>query len=253
MVRVRVAPSPTGYFHIGSARTALMVWLFAKKNNGTFILRIEDTDKERSKKEFDDDIIEGIKALGLDYDEFYRQSERYDIYREYLDKLVTADKAYYCFCTKEDIEAEKVEMEKSGKTPKYGGKCANLSAEEIKRNIDNEKPYVVRLRNPETKISWEDMIRGLIEFDTSSIGDIVIAKNKNEPLYNLTVVIDDMLMNITHVIRGEDHISNTPKQIAIYRAFDADIPLFAHLPLILSSDRSKMSKRHGATALKDYL
>lgn len=253
MVRVRIAPSPTGYFHMGTARSALMVWLFARKNKGKFILRIEDTDKERSKKEFEDDIVAGIKALGLDYDEFYRQSERYGIYREHLDRLVAEDKAYYCFCSKEELEDQKKEAEKAGEIPKYGGKCANLSKEEIERNIKNKRPFVIRLRMPKEKISWEDIIRGFIEFDADAIGDIVIAKNKDEPLYNFTAVVDDILMGITHIIRGEDHISNTPKQIALYKAIGANIPKFAHLPLILSSDRSKMSKRSGGTPLKDYL
>lgn len=253
MIKVRMAPSPTGYFHIGSSRTSLFNWLFARQNKGIFILRIEDTDKERSKKEYEDDILASLKTLGLDWDEFYRQSERSAIYREYLEKLISAGKAYYCFCAKEDLEAERQAEIVAGIAPKYSGTCRKLRDKEIKQNLEAGKPYVIRLKIPSEKIVFNDLIRGQIEFDLGLIGDIVIAKNLNEPLYNFSVVIDDILMNITHVIRGEDHIPNTPKQIALYRALGAEPPIFGHLPLILSPDRSKMSKRYGDVSIKEYL
>ncbi|MCL4405982.1 MAG: glutamate--tRNA ligase [Patescibacteria group bacterium] len=248
-----MAPSPTGYFHIGSSRTALFNWLFARKNKGVFILRIEDTDKERSKKEYEDDILKSMKTLGLEWDEFYRQSERSGIYREYLEKLIAEDKAYYCFCTREDLEAERESQTAAGVAPKYSGKCCVLTEKEIKTNLEAGKPYVIRLKIPAEKVSFDDMIRGPIEFDLGLVGDIVIAKNLDEPLYNFSVVVDDILMDITHVIRGEDHIPNTPKQIALYRALGRPEPTFGHLPLILSPDRSKMSKRYGDVSIKEYL
>lgn len=248
-----MAPSPTGYFHIGSSRTSLFNWLFARQNKGVFVLRIEDTDKERSKKEYEDDILESLKTLGLNWDEFYRQSERSAIYRKYLNKLVSAGKAYYCFCTKEDLEAERQAEIVAGIAPKYSGTCCKLSDAEIKHNLSVGKPYVIRLKIPSEKIVFNDMIRGQIEFDLGLVGDVVIAKSLDEPLYNFSVVIDDMLMNITHVIRGEDHIPNTPKQIALYRALGAEPPVFGHLPLILSPDRSKMSKRYGDVSIREYL
>jgi glutamyl-tRNA synthetase len=248
-----MAPSPTGYFHIGSGRTSLFNWLFARQNKGVFVLRIEDTDKERSKKEYEDDILKSMKALGIDWDEFYRQSERFPVYREYLEKLIADKKAYYCFCTKEEIEAEKQSQINVGVAPKYNGKCRDLTDKEVEINLKAKKTYVIRLKIPTEKVVFDDLIRGPIEFDLGLIGDIVIAKNFNEPLYNFSVVIDDILMDITHIIRGEDHIPNTPKQIALYRALGAKEPIFGHLPLILSPDRSKMSKRYGDVSIKEYL
>ena len=210
-VAVRMAPSPTGNFHVGGARTALFNFLFAKQNNGKFILRIEDTDKERSKKEFEDDIFESLEWLGLKYDEFYRQSERGEIYRNYVEKMLNNDSVY---------EAE---------------------------------DKVIRFRNPNKKIKFNDLVRGEIEFDTTELKDFVIAKSVDEPLYHLAVVIDDFESGITHVIRGEDHISNTPRQILIQEAIGAPRPLYAHLPLILAQDRSKLSKRkHGESVSLDY-
>ena len=206
-----MAPSPTGNFHVGGARTALFNFLFAKQNNGKFILRIEDTDKERSKKEFEDDIFESLEWLGLKYDEFYRQSERGEIYRNYVEKMLNNDSVY---------EAE---------------------------------DKVIRFRNPNKKIKFNDLVRGEIEFDTTELKDFVIAKSVDEPLYHLAVVIDDFESGITHVIRGEDHISNTPRQILIQEAIGAPRPLYAHLPLILAQDRSKLSKRkHGESVSLDY-
>ncbi|MDD5099228.1 MAG: glutamate--tRNA ligase, partial [Candidatus Colwellbacteria bacterium] len=253
MVRVRLAPSPTGMMHIGTARAGLFVWLFARQNGGKFILRIEDTDKERSKKEYEDSIISGLEALGLDWDEFYRQSERTEIYKGYLNKLIESGDAYPCFCSKEDLEREKEEAEKNKKPVIYSGKCSAISREEANKRIAAGEPHTIRFRMPSEKIAFDDMIRGRVEYDGSLIGDIIIAKNYEEPLYNVTVVVDDILMEITHIIRGEDHLSNTPKQIALFRALGYKEPAFGHLPLILNSDRSKMSKRGGDTALIDFL
>ncbi len=212
----RFAPSPTGVLHIGGARTALFNYLFSRQNNGKFILRIEDTDKERSKKVFEDDIINGLKWLGLDWDEFYKQSERIEIYKKYIKKLLEENKAY--------ISEEK----------------------------DGASKTVIRFRNPCKKISFTDEIRGEVEFDTTELGDFVIAKDEETPLYHFAVVADDFEMKITHVIRGEDHISNTPRQILIQEAINAPRPAYAHIPLILGSDRSKLSKRHGAESLNKY-
>lgn len=253
MIKVRFAPSPTGPLHIGSVRTALFNWLFAKINNGKFVLRIEDTDKERSKPEFEKEIIDGLKWLGFDWDEFYRQSERTSIYSGYLEKLLNEKKIYRCFCTKEELEAEKQSMASAGLPPKYSGRCRNLSDKEIKEKSDRGEKYVLRFKVPEKIVAFKDLIRGEIKFDSALIGDIVVAKNLTEPLYNFVVVVDDELMEITHVIRGEDHISNTPKQILIAEALGFKIPQFAHLPIILNPDRSKMSKRFADTALKDYM
>jgi glutamyl-tRNA synthetase len=219
-VVTRMAPSPTGHLHIGTARTALFNYLFAKKHNGTFILRTEDTDKERSKKEYEDEIIEGLAWLGLKWDAFYRQSERADIYRGYLEKIIKNGTAY-------------------------------VSKEESKNN-PGESVEVVRLKNPNKTITFTDEIRGEISFDTTELGDFVIARAIDDALYHFTVVVDDHEMGVTHVIRGDDHISNTPRQILIQEAIGAERPVYAHLPLILAQDRSKLSKRHGAVMLSEY-
>jgi glutamyl-tRNA synthetase len=259
-VRVRMAPSPTGPLHIGTARTALFNFLFARHEGGTFVLRIEDTDKERSKKEYEDGLIEGLQWLGLNWDEGplldgeekgkfgpYRQSERFLIYKKYLQQLLDSGNAYYCYCTKEELEAQKQDMAAHGLPPKYNGHCRNLTAPPA-----DKKPEVIRFKVPEVQVAFKDMIRGNVEFDTALFGDIVIAKDLDTPLYNFAVVVDDELMQITHVIRGEDHIANTPKQIMMQRALKFTEPQFAHLPLILNADRSKMSKRFADTALSDY-
>jgi glutamyl-tRNA synthetase len=253
MVRVRLAPSPTGMMHIGTARLGLFVWLFARQKEGKFILRIEDTDKERYKKEFEESIINGLKSLGLDWDEFYKQSERTALYKEHLIRLIEEDKVYPCFCTKEELDEKRMRDESEKRPVIYSGKCASISKNEAEKRIASGEPHVFRFRMPRKKVSFTDMVRGEVEYDTSLIGDIVIAKNLEEPLYNFVVVVDDILMNISHVIRGEDHLPNTPKQIAIFEALGAQTPIFAHLPLILNSDRSKMSKRAGDTALIDFL
>ncbi|MBI5306598.1 glutamate--tRNA ligase [Candidatus Wolfebacteria bacterium] len=252
-VRVRFGPSPTGFLHIGSARTTLFNWLFAKKYNGKFILRVEDTDKERSKKEYEEDIIKGLKWLGLDWDEGpYRQSERTDIYKKYLQQLLEEEKAYYCFCSKEELEAERQKMINKKIAPKYGGKCRKYSIKESENKIKAGERGVIRFKIPEKIIEFDDLIRGKIKFDAKLTGDIVIAKNLAEPLYNFTVAVDDYEMKISHIIRGDDHLANTPKQIAIFEALGVKAPQYAHLPLILAPDRSKMSKRYMETSLNEY-
>ncbi|MFA5099136.1 MAG: glutamate--tRNA ligase [Candidatus Paceibacterota bacterium] len=253
-VRTRFAPSPTGFLHIGSARTVLFNWLFTRQNNGKFILRIEDTDLERSTADFEKDIIDGIKWLGLDWDEGpYRQTERINIYEKYLNKLLEEEKAYYCFCSKEDLEADRQAMLSQGMAPKYGGRCRNIKKEEAEKRVNAGEPAVIRFRVPETEVEFTDMIKGKINFDASLLGDIIIAKDLRTPLFNFSNAVDDAEMKITHVIRGEDHISNTPKQILIQKALGFETPHYAHLPLILTPDRKKMSKRYLETALIDYV
>lgn len=220
-VVTRMAPSPTGHLHIGTVRTTLFNYLFARRHNGVFIMRVEDTDKERSTKEFETEIIDGLAQLGLTWDSFFRQSERAAIYRGYLEKAISDGKAY-------------------------------LSKEESK-NHPGEFVEVVRLKNPNKVITFSDEIRGEISFDTTELGDLVIARSLDDALYHFTVVVDDHEMEVTHVIRGEDHISNTPRQILIQEAIGAERPIYAHLPLILAPDRSKLSKRHGAVMLNEYL
>lgn len=256
IVRVRFAPSPTGPFHLGGARTALFNWLFAKKNGGKFILRIEDTDKERSEKKYEDMLIDALSWLGIDWDEGpdkggdygpYRQTERLHIYREYLETLLKSDWAYYCYCTKEELEERAKAMELEGIAPKYSGHCRN-----IKEAPPGKSPQVIRFKMPNTNVDFKDLIRGKVTFDAGLFGDVVIAKDLDTPLYNFAVVVDDHLMEITHVIRGEEHLSNTPKQILMARAMSLREPEFAHLPLILSSDRKKLSKRFAEVSLLAY-
>lgn len=266
-VRVRFAPSPTGSFHIGSVRTTLFNWLFAKNQGGKFILRIEDTDIERSKKEYETDILESLGWLGLDWDEGpdpldpskyrgdfgpYRQSERLSIYKGYLSRLLAENKAYWCFCSKEDLEIERQAMLAQGLAPKYSGKCGKITSEEAEKRLKSGEKAVIRFRTFQSEISFTDIIRGPIKFDSSLLGDIVIAKSLKEPLFNFAGAIDDAEMKITHVIRGEDHISNTPKQILIQKALGFPEPKYAHLPLILSMDRSKLSKRYLEASLLGY-
>lgn len=246
-VRVRIAPSPTGPLHLGTARTALFNWLFAKNQGGAFILRIEDTDLERSDPKYEKDILENLQWLGLNWDENpYRQSERLEIYEKYIKKLLKEEKVYYCFCAKEELEAERQAMLSQGLAPKYSGRCRN------NRKPDPKRPSVIRFRMPETEVIFNDLIRGKVKFNAGLIGDIVIAKDLRTPLYNLAVVLDDFEMKISHVIRGEDHLSNTPKQILLQKALGFPEPLYAHLPLILSPDRTKLSKRFLETSVSDY-
>jgi len=251
-IRVRIAPSPTGYLHIGTARSALFNYLFARKQGGKFILRIEDTDLERSDPKFEKDIIDGLTWLGIEWDEFYRQSERLETYAKYLEKLLNDGMAYRCFCSEEELEKERQERMSGGLPPVYSGKCRNLSEQEIKKNLAEGKKPIIRFKSPEKKIIFHDLIRGAVEFDSALIGDFSIAKDLVTPLYNFAVVIDDFEMKISHVIRGEDHISNTPKQILLQEALNFSQPRYAHLPLILGPDRSKLSKRHGSTSAAEY-
>ena len=260
-VRVRIAPAPTGFLHIGLARTALFNYLFAKKYEGVFILRIEDTDIERSDPEFEKNILENLKWLGIEWSEGpdiggeygpYRQSQRLETYAKYLEKLLTENKAYHCFCPEEELEAQKQYQMSIGQPPIYSGKCRDLPLETVQKYLAEGRPSIIRFKTPAKKIEFDDVIRGKIEFDTSLIGDIAIAKNLATPLYNFAVVIDDFEMKISHVIRGEDHISNTPKQILIQEALGFPRPIYAHLPLILGPDRTKLSKRHGAIAVSEY-
>ena len=260
-IRVRIAPSPTGALHIGTARSALFNYLFAKKNKGKFILRIEDTDKERSELKWVQNIIEGLKWLGVKWDEGpdiggefgpYKQSQRLDIYKKYLKKLLEEDKAYYCFCAAEELEDKRQEQMTRGVAPKYDGKCAHLSEETINKNLAEGESSVIRFRIPNKKVKFKDIIRQDVEFDAGLFGDMVIAKNLETPLYNFSVTVDDFEMKISHVIRGEDHISNTPKQILLQEALGFFHPQYGHLPLILAPDRSKMSKRFGAVSVSDY-
>jgi len=252
-VKVRFAPSPTGRLHVGSARTALFNWIFAKANKGIFVLRIEDTDKGRSKPEFEEDIKAGLTWLGLTWDEFVRQSDRADIHREHLEKLLDEGKVYYCFCTPEELTDERQVMLTQGLAPKYSGKCRDLDEGDVKERLDGGESHVLRFKVGDTKIQFKDMIRGNISFDTSLMGDMAVARDLDKPLYNFAVVVDDALGGITHVIRGEDLLSSTPLQILIMNALGFNVPKFAHLPMILNPDRSKMSKRLMDTALTDYM
>lgn len=269
-VRVRIAPSPSGNLHVGTARTALFNYLFAKKNNGKFVLRIEDTDAERTSQEYIDNIFDSLKALGLNWDEGpdvggpygpYTQSERFDIYPKYVQQLLDAGFAYECFCTPEELEAEKAEATANKKPYVYSKKCENLSEEEkAKLRAEGRKPAIrfniakaQRAFHDSSILEFEDLVKGKLHMDTDLLGDFVIQKSNGAPTYNYAVVIDDMLMKISHVIRGEDHISNTYKQILIYEALGAEVPKFGHLGMILAPDRSKLSKRHGATAVSDFV
>lgn len=261
-VRVRIAPSPSGNLHVGTARTALFNYLFAKKNNGKYILRIEDTDLDRSSEEYIKNIYDSLKALGLNWDEGpdvggeygpYQQSERFDIYPKYAQKLIETGHAYECFCTQEELEAEKEESIKNKQAHKYSGKCINLTEEQRETlRAEGRKPSI-RFRVPEGATSFDDLVKGHLHFENDLIGDFVIMKSNGTPTYNFAVVIDDMEMKISHIIRGEDHISNTAKQIMIYDALGAEIPAFGHLGMILAPDRSKLSKRHGATAVSEFV
>ncbi|WAM31980.1 glutamate--tRNA ligase [Caldicellulosiruptor naganoensis] len=261
-VRTRFAPSPTGHLHIGGARTALFNYLFAKRYSGKFILRIEDTDLERSSIESEKVIIESLRWLGIEWDEGvdvggpygpYRSTERVDIYKKYVDVLFEKGYAYYCYCTEEELEAQRQELLSKGQMPRYLGKCRNLTEEQKRRFEQEGRKPTVRFKVPEgVKIVVHDLVRGDVEFMSDDIGDFVIVKSDGIPTYNFAVVIDDHLMKISHVIRGEEHLSNTPRQILIYNALGFELPQFAHVSLILGKDRTKMSKRHGSTWVEQY-
>ena len=260
-IRVRFAPSPTGPLHIGNARTLLFNYLFAKKYGGQIVLRIEDTDTQRSELRWIQEIIDELTWLGIEWDEGpdvggkfgpYKQSQRLDIYKGYLEKLLQEKKAYYCFCLPEDLEAKRQDQQSRGLAPKYDGMCRDLLQKTIDQNFAKDTPSVIRFKIHEKKVKFTDLIRQEVEFDTSLMGDIIIAKTLNEPLYNFAVVVDDFLMHISHVVRGEDHISNTPRQILLQEALGFDKVIYAHLPLLLNPDKSKMSKRAGDVAVSDY-
>lgn len=261
-IRTRFAPSPTGSFHVGNARTALFNFLFSRKKQGRVVLRIEDTDKQRSTLENEKSLMETLKWLGIEWDEGpdvsgdygpYRQSQRLKIYEKYLKKLLEQGKAYYCFCSQEELEAQRQYQMSIGQAPTYNGKCKELSKQEVEKSLEQGRGAIIRFKTPAKKIVFEDLVKGKIEVDTSLIGDFSISKNLNSPLYNFACVVDDFEMKISHVIRGDDHVSNTPKQILLYQALDLAIPKFGHLPMVLAPDKSKLSKRkHGNVAVEDF-
>jgi glutamyl-tRNA synthetase/nondiscriminating glutamyl-tRNA synthetase len=261
-MRLRFAPSPTGQLHVGNARTALFNWLLAHRRDGTFILRIEDTDAERSTRESEAGILEDLRWLGLDWDEGpdvggpsgpYRQSERLHLYSSYSSELVAGGHAYHCFCSATRLEADRQADLAAGRPPRYRGTCRRIAATDARARIDAGERPVVRFRVPESEeISFNDLVRGQVTFSTEVIGDFVILRSDGRPQYNLAVVVDDALMEITHVIRGEDHISNTPRQILLYRALGFKPPRFAHLSLVMGPDHTPLSKRHGATSVAEF-
>lgn len=261
-VRVRFAPSPTGFLHVGNARTALYNWLYARNQKGTLILRIEDTDKERSSKEFETALMEDLKWMGIEWDEGpdiggdygpYRQSEKDSIYQDYLEKLKQKDLVYRCYCTPEELKQHREAALAAGKPPKYDNRCRQLTAEKKAAFESEGRVFVWRFKVPQNRtITFQDSVRGEVRFDCETMGDFVIFKADGGPTFHFSVVIDDALMKMTHVIRGEDHLSNTPKHILLYEAIEADVPQYAHLPLILGQDRAPLSKRHGVTSVRQY-
>jgi glutamyl-tRNA synthetase len=265
--RVRIAPSPTGPLHIGTARTALFNYLYARRQGGTFVLRLEDTDVARSTVGFEADILEQLHWLGITWDEGpdaaggedrgpfgpYRQMQRLDRYAEAAERLLAADQAYPCYCTAEQLDADRKAQEAAHEPPRYVGRCANLTSEERADREAEGRRGALRFRVPAGKVKFDDLVRGEVEIDTANLGgDFVIVRSDGTPLYHFTVVVDDAAMEMTHIIRGEDHLSNTPKHILLFRALGYEVPAFAHLPLILNPDRTKMSKRKSQTAIADY-
>lgn len=251
--RVRFAPSPTGYLHVGGARTALFNWLFARHVGGTFILRIEDTDFERSSEAMVDGILEGMRWIGLDWDEGpFFQSQRLPLYQATAGQLVASGHAYYCFCTKEELEMRRAQAAAAGKPPMYDRRCRALELDETAERRAAGQAAAVRFAVPDGTTFWDDAVFGRVEFDNAELEDFVLLRSDGIPTYHLSVVADDIDMRLTHIIRGADHISNTPKQILQYRALGADLPTFAHVPLILGPDKTRLSKRHGATSVIAY-
>ncbi len=248
-VRVRFAPSPTGHLHIGGARTALYNWLFARQSKGVFILRVEDTDRERSTQEYTESILDGMRWLGLTWDEGpFFQTERMELYKSHVQQLLDAGKAYRCYCTAERLEQVRKDAMAAGKKPTYDRKCRDLSTAP-----GGEHPYCIRFKAPlDGTTVVPDMVRGDVAFDNKELDDLIIARTDGTPTYNFTVVVDDVTMRITHVIRGDDHLNNTPRQILMYQTFGYATPTFAHLPMILGGDRQRLSKRHGATSVIAY-
>ena len=252
-IRVRFAPSPTGYLHVGGARTALFNWLFARKTGGVFILRIEDTDKERSTDAHTQVILDGLSWLGITWQEGpFFQGGYTARHRQDAERLLAEGKAYHCFCTREELDAQRKATSAGSEAFRYDRRCARLSSAEIAERQSRGEPSVIRFRMPDGEIAWEDAVHGRISFQGRDLDDLVILRSDGSPIYNLAVVSDDIDMRITHVIRGDDHISNTPKQVALYRALGVEPPIFAHVPMILGKDGKKLSKRHGATAVGDY-
>ncbi len=260
-VRVRFAPSPTGELHIGGARTALFNWLFAKHHRGKFILRIEDTDVARSSDKFYRVVLDNLRWLGLDWDEGperggryspYLQSQRLHIYEKYAHVLLEQGEAYLCYCTPQELEDHRRRLKKEGESLRYIGKCWDLSSEERKRLEDEGRKPALRFKVPPGTTWVDDLLRSRVSFENRLIGDFIILKSDGTPAYNFACVIDDSLMKITHVIRGDEHLSNTPRQVLLYRALGFPLPHFAHIPLILGKDSSKLSKRHGATSVSHY-
>ena len=261
-MRVRFAPSPTGQLHVGNARTALFNWLLAHGHDGTFILRIEDTDIERSTRESEAGILEDLRWLGLDWDEGpdvggmhgpYRQSERLHLYASYANELIAGNHAYYCFCSPQKLDAERQADLAAGQPPRYRGTCRDLANDEVRKRMEAGERPVIRFRVPEAaEVSFPDLVRGDVTFSTDVIGDPVLVRSDGRPAYNFAVVVDDALMEITHVIRGEDHISNTPRQILLYQALGFAQPEFAHLALVMGPDHTPLSKRHGATSVAEF-
>ena len=260
-IRVRFAPSPTGYVHVGNARTALFNWLFARHRGGTLVLRIEDTDVERSESRYETQLMEDLQWFGLDWDEGpdkggafgpYRQSERQDLYRKHSLQLLDGGQAYYCFCSPEQLENERKEALAGGRQPQYSGHCRKIPKEEAAARVAAGEPAAIRLKIREWAFTWKDLVHGETSFSGDVIGDPILVRSGGVPAYNFAVVVDDHLMNITHVIRGDDHLSNTPRQLALYDAFGWEPPEFAHLSTILGGDRARLSKRHGATSLESF-
>lgn len=261
-MRVRFAPSPTGHLHVGNARTALFNWLLARGHGGTFILRIEDTDSERSTAESERGILADLRWMGLEWDEGpdvggghgpYRQSERFALYASHARELIDKEHAYYCFCSAEELEADRTRAMAEGRPPMYSGKCRDLDAADSARRVASGERAVIRFRVPETgELTFEDAVRGEVTFSMEVIGDFVIVRSDGRPAYNFAVVVDDALMQVTQVIRGEDHISNTPRQVLLYEAMGMEPPAFAHLSLVLGPDHAPLSKRHGATSVAEF-
>ncbi|MDU4961379.1 MAG: glutamate--tRNA ligase [Sporomusaceae bacterium] len=260
--RVRFAPSPTGPFHIGGARSALFNWLLAKRYGGQLVLRVEDTDLERSSRESEENIMKALRWLGIDWDEGpdtggaygpYRQTERLELYQRCTRQLIDSGKAYYCYCGEEELEAERQQQLNRGETPRYAGHCRHLSPDRQQELAASGRKPVVRLHVPEhQQIVFSDLVRGTVSFESDGVGDFVIVKSDGFPVYNYAVVVDDAMMQISHVIRAEEHLSNTPRQILLYQALGFTPPVFGHVSLILGKDKAKMSKRHGATSVDQY-
>ncbi len=260
-VRVRFAPSPSGYLHVGGARTALFNYLFARHHGGTFILRIEDTDRERSTEESVEAIYDGLRWLGLIWDEGpgaggdkgpYHQSGRLSFYADAAERLLSQGMAYRCFCNPEDLKRRRDEAMRRGEPPKYDRACLKLTAEEVEARTAGGEPSAIRFRMPDGETSWHDSVRGDVTFQNAILDDLVILRSDRHPTYNFAAVVDDHAMEITHVLRGDDHISNTPRQIRIYRALGWEPPEFAHIPMILGPDGTRLSKRHGATSVTSF-